>query len=204
ARPLGAALRRLAELEKLCADANIDEHDYTVYSVGDLEYDTEMTLKALEKKARFIENQSAVRNMTNLTPAQLEEFETTFRYFDRDGGNALSGTEFRAALDSLGHSFSDDEFAVLFSQLAGGAELISFEVYIRFMVELTEDQTTPEQLLHSFRVIAADKEYVTPEDLHMSDLSPASVAYLLRMMPKSSRAESAYDYLAYLRGVFQR
>ncbi|KAJ2770180.1 alpha-actinin, partial [Coemansia nantahalensis] len=185
ARPLGAALRRLAELEKLCADANIDEHDYTVYSVGDLEYDTEMTLKALEKKARFIENQSAVRNMTNLTPAQLEEFETTFRYFDRDGGNALSGTEFRAALDSLGHSFSDDEFAVLFSQLAGGAELISFEVYIRFMVELTEDQTTPEQLLHSFRVIAADKEYVTPEDLHMSDLSPASVAYLLRMMPKS-------------------
>ncbi|KAJ2607529.1 alpha-actinin [Coemansia sp. RSA 1365] len=203
-KPLGASLRRLAELEKHCADANIDEHDYTVYSVSDLEYDTEMTMKALGKKARFIENQSAVRNMTNLTPAQLEEFEATFRYFDRDGSNALSDAEFRAALDSLGHSFSDEEFAVLYDQLSCGSDVISFEVYIRFMVELTEDQTTPEQLLQSFRVIAAEKEYVTSNDLNLSDLSRASIAYLLRVMPKSEHAADGHDYLAYLRDVFER
>ncbi|KAJ2548317.1 alpha-actinin, partial [Coemansia sp. RSA 1933] len=108
ARPLEGALKRLGELEKQCEEANIDEHDYTVYSVSDLEYDTEMMMKALDKKARFIENQSAVRNMTNLTPAQLEEFEATFRYFDRDDSNVLNDVEFRAALDSLGHSFTDD------------------------------------------------------------------------------------------------
>ncbi|KAJ2018591.1 alpha-actinin [Coemansia sp. S85] len=204
AKPLTAALRRLSELEKLCAEANIDEHDYTVYSVGDLEYDTEMTMKALEKKARFIENQSVVRNMTNLTPAQLEEFEATFRHFDRDSTNVLNDVEFRAALDSLGHSFSDDEFAALYDQLSCGSEYITFEVYIRFMVELTEDQTTPEQLLQSFRVIAADKEYVTENDLKVSDLSAPSIAYLLRAMPRSPHADSGFDYLAYLRGVFQR
>ncbi|KAJ2780851.1 alpha-actinin [Coemansia javaensis] len=208
ARPLAAALHRLADLERQCDEANIDEHDYTVFSASDLEYDTEMTLKALDKKARFIENQSAVRNMTNLTPAQLEEFEATFRYFDRDDSNVLSDVEFRAALDSLGHSFSDDEYAVLYEQLVSGSgdpdASISFEVYIRFMVELTEDQTTPEQLLQSFRVIAADKEHLTAEDLRMSGLSPASVTYLLREMPKSACADNAYDYLAYLRSVFQR
>jgi Ca2+-binding EF-hand superfamily protein len=40
--------------------------------------------------------------MTNLTPAQLEQFETTFRYFDRDETNTLSVSEMAAALASLG------------------------------------------------------------------------------------------------------
>ncbi|KAJ2595824.1 alpha-actinin [Coemansia sp. RSA 1722] len=204
AKPVEASLRRLAELERQCTAANIDEHDYTVYSVEDLDYDSAMVTKALQKKARFIENQSAVRNMTNLTPAQLEEFEATFRYFDRDGSNVLNDVEFRAALDSLGHLFSDDEFASLYDQLSCGSEYITFEVYIRFMVELTEDQTTPEQLLQSFRVIAGEKEYVTEGDLRMSELSSPSIAYLVKAMPKSEISADGFDYLAYLRGVFQR
>ncbi|KAJ2663800.1 alpha-actinin [Coemansia sp. RSA 1199] len=202
ARPLGPALSRLSSLERMCSEANIDEHDYTVYSVSDLTYDAEMTMKALEKKARFIENQSAVRNMTNLTPAQLEEFEATFRYFDRDARNALGDAEFRAALDSLGHSFSDDEFLMLYDQLVCGDDAISFEVYIRFLVELTEDQTTPEQVLQSFRVIANNKPFVTKEDLRL-DLNPKSVECLLREMPRSDVDKNGYDYLAYLRNVFQ-
>ncbi|KAJ2327033.1 alpha-actinin, partial [Coemansia sp. RSA 2681] len=134
----------------------------------------------------------------------LEEFEATFKYFDRDSSNVLNDAEFRAALDSLGHSFADDEFGALYDQLSCGSEYITFEVYIRFMVELTEDQTTPEQLLQSFRVIAADKEYVTEDDLRLSDLSAPSIAYLLRAMPHSALADNGFDYLAYLRGVFQR
>ncbi|KAJ1960151.1 alpha-actinin [Dipsacomyces acuminosporus] len=204
AKPLTSALRRLGGLEKLCAEANIDEYDYTVYSVSDLEYDIEMMMKALEKKSRFIENQSVVRNMTNLTPAQLEEFEATFRYFDRDGTNVLNDIEFKTALDSLGYTFSDEEFALLYEQLSGGNGYITFEVYIRFLVELTEDQTTPEQLLESFRVIAGDKEHVTEEDLRLSELSAPSIAYLVRAMPKSPHAEDGFDYLAYLRNVFER
>lgn len=203
-KPLGAALNRLSELERQCTEANIDEHDYTVYSVSDLEYDTEMTIKALDKKARFIENQSVVRNMTNLTPAQLEEFEATFKYFDRDDSNVLNDAELRSALDSLGHSFSDDEYTALYDQLSCGTGYITFEVYIRFMVELTEDQTTPEQLLQSFRVIAGDKEYVTEEDFRLSDLTPASIAYLVKSMPPSELADNGYDYLTYLQGVFQQ
>lgn len=40
--------------------------------------------------------------MTNLTPAQLEEFESTFRHFDKDSSNTLNLYEFKAALASLG------------------------------------------------------------------------------------------------------
>ena len=40
--------------------------------------------------------------MSNLTPAQLEQFESTFRYFDKDGDNILDVDEMVAALASLG------------------------------------------------------------------------------------------------------
>ena len=46
------------------------------------------------------------RNMTNLTPAQLEQFESTFRYFDRDETNTLNQPEMAAALASLGIVYS--------------------------------------------------------------------------------------------------
>lgn len=44
--------------------------------------------------------------MTNLTPAQLEQFESTFRYFDKDESNTLSVSELAAALASLGIVYS--------------------------------------------------------------------------------------------------
>lgn len=42
------------------------------------------------------------RNLTNLTPAQIEQFESTFRYFDKDETNTLNVSEMAAALASLG------------------------------------------------------------------------------------------------------
>jgi Ca2+-binding EF-hand superfamily protein len=40
--------------------------------------------------------------MSNLTPAQIEQFESTFRYFDKDETNTLNLSEMAAALASLG------------------------------------------------------------------------------------------------------
>lgn len=44
--------------------------------------------------------------MSNLTPAQLEQFESTFRYFDRNETNTLELAEMTAALASLGIVYS--------------------------------------------------------------------------------------------------
>ena len=40
--------------------------------------------------------------MSNLTPAQIEQFESTFRYFVKDETNTLDLAEMAAALASLG------------------------------------------------------------------------------------------------------
>jgi Ca2+-binding EF-hand superfamily protein len=50
--------------------------------------------------------QIVTRSTSNLTPAQLEEFETVFRHFDRDQTNTLGLDEFSAALSGLGIVFS--------------------------------------------------------------------------------------------------
>jgi Ca2+-binding EF-hand superfamily protein len=52
--------------------------------------------------------------MTNLTPAQLEQFESTFRYFDKDETNTLSVPELAAALASLGIVYSVSGFSGFF------------------------------------------------------------------------------------------
>ena len=51
--------------------------------------------------------------MTNLTPAQIEQFESTFRYFDKDETNTLNLSEMAAALASLGIVYAVGPFPTL-------------------------------------------------------------------------------------------
>lgn len=65
--------------------------------------------------------------MTNLTPAQLEEFESTFRHFDTNQTNSLNSAEFNAALASLGIMYEDEVFAGVFAQCSQGGAEVTFE-----------------------------------------------------------------------------
>lgn len=97
------------------------------------------------------------RNMTNLTPIQLEEFESVFRHFDRDLSNSLHELEFSAALASLSLVYDDQEMHEIFVKISAGKGYVTFEQFIRFMVSVTEDQNTAEQVFQSFREVADGK-----------------------------------------------
>lgn len=77
--------------------------------------------------------------MTNLTPAQLEEFESTFRHFDNNQTNSLSSVEFNAALASLGIMYEDEEFAGVFAQCSEGGSEVTFEQVSQKDVEENKD-----------------------------------------------------------------
>ena len=98
--------------------------------------------------------------MTNLTPAQLEQFESTFRYFDRDETNILNQPEMAAALASLGIVYSDEDMDYIYDQLLQDYGAVSFEAFINLLVDITEDQTSPEQLREAFQGIANDKVWL--------------------------------------------
>ena len=155
--PLDDFLERLAELDEQCAQANIEENDYTTYTYDELEYELGLVKSSVNKKLAFLENQMVARNMTNLTPIQLEEFESVFRHFDREVSNSLSQLEFSAALASLGLVYDEDEMQEKFMETSGGRPTVTFEQFIRFMVAVTEDQNTAEQVFESFREVADGK-----------------------------------------------
>ncbi|SAM03934.1 hypothetical protein [Absidia glauca] len=203
--PLTATLHKVQVLDQDCVDANTEENDYTVYSVEDLTFGLDLLRQAIQKKNAFIQNQVVSRNMTNLTPAQLEEFEQAFRYFDKDNSNTLSAMEFNAALASLGVFYDDDDFDQVFSHVTGRQEHASFEQFIRFMVSVTEDKSTPEQIRDSFRTIAGDKPYVTELDLRMCLVPDDIVDHLKIDMPRSSYDghQEAMEYHQYIDTMFR-
>ncbi|KAG5634399.1 hypothetical protein H0H81_002110 [Sphagnurus paluster] len=201
---LSEALADVASAETECRSANVEENDYTVFTCQDLEFELELVTQSLVKKIAFIGNQIVSRNMTNLTPAQLEQFESTFRYFDKDESNTLNLSEMTAALASLGIVYHDEDMIFIFEELTEVYGAVTFEAFINLLVDITEDQTSAEQLREAFRGIATDKPFVTELDLRIAHLPAAAIEYLREAMPRQSNnaGEPEYDYERWLDDVF--
>ena len=203
--PLDAYLKTIALVDEKCQEANIEENDFTTYTYDELCYELSLVKSSVSKKLSFLENQIVARDMTNLTPIQLEEFESVFRHFDRDDSNSLQELEFSAALASLGLVFSEDEMHEYFLETSGGRDRVTFEQYIRFLVEVTEDQNTAEQVFQSFREVADGKPYVTEMDLRHSLVPDEVIEKLVEIIPphngpdmQADRGMPQYDYISFM------
>ncbi|KAB5570637.1 hypothetical protein GE09DRAFT_1171187 [Coniochaeta sp. 2T2.1] len=203
--PLDAYLKTIEAVDAKCQEANIEENDFTTYTYDELCYELSLVKTSVSKKLAFLENQIVARNMTNLTPIQLEEFESVFRHFDRDDTNSLAELEFSAALASLGLVFSEDEMHEYFLSTSNGRDRVTFEPFIRFMVEATEDQNTAEQVFQSFREVADGKPYVTEMDLRHSLVPDEVIDKLVEIIPRhtgpdmqADRGLPQYDYIAFM------
>lgn len=183
------SLARVKQAEQDCLEANVEENDYTIYTADDLEFETEEVRKSAARKIAFVENQIVSAGMTKLTPAQIEEFETTFRYFDKDEENKLGLPGFSAALASLGIVYSDSDTEHIHTQVAGRDGMVTFEAFVGFLVQITEDTTSPDQVRQSFRGIASDKPYITEVDLRHALVPQSAIDYLLEAMPPFNQTE---------------
>ncbi|QSZ30886.1 hypothetical protein DSL72_000444 [Monilinia vaccinii-corymbosi] len=203
--PLNQFLDQIEAIDKKCEEANIEENDFTTYTYDELCYEMSLVKSSVAKKLAFLDNQVVARNMTNLTPIQLEEFESVFRHFDRDATNSLQELEFSAALASLGLVFSEDEMHDYFLDTSNGKDYVTFEEFIRFMVEVTEDQNTAEQVFQSFREVADGKPYVTEMDLRHSLVPDEVIEKLTQFIPlhkgpdlQEDRGMPQYDYISFM------
>jgi Ca2+-binding EF-hand superfamily protein len=204
-QPLDAYLETIAAVDAKCQEANIEENDFTTYTYDELSYELGLVKSSVQKKLSFLENQMVARNMTNLTPIQLEEFESVFRHFDRDDTNSLMELEFSAALASLGLVFSEVEMHQYFVETAKNRDRVTFEQFIRFMVDVTEDQNTAEQVFQSFKEVADGKPYVTEMDLRHSLVPDDVIDKLTEIIPRhkgpdlaTDRGNPQYDYVAFM------
>ncbi|EWC47783.1 hypothetical protein DRE_02983 [Drechslerella stenobrocha 248] len=204
-RKISGELDVLRKIALECEQAHIEENDYTVYSYDELEYEYDLATSSTSKKLAFLENQIVARSMTNLTPIQLEEFESVFRHFDRDDSNSLQEIEFSAALASLGLVYDEEAMHDTFLEVSMGSRTVSFEQFIRFMVSVTEDQQSAEQVFQSFKEVADGKPYVTEVDLRHSLIPDHMVDQLIKEMPihqgplqEEDQELEGYDYITYM------
>ncbi|KAL1405125.1 alpha-actinin [Vanrija albida] len=212
----------IAAANRACVEAKVDENDYTVLTYDDLEFELEIAEEGMRKKIAFVDNQVGDRwssaadgqmvsaAHTNITPAKLEEFESTFKHFDKDGTNTLSVYEMHSALASLGIVYPDEEVEAIYSQLESQFGALTYEAWLALLVEITKDDVSSgDQLREAFRDVGGDKGYVTQQDLKFANLSPDAVRFLSEAMPavdasEGSTISSGFDYHTFLEQAFAR
>jgi len=133
---------------------------------------------------------------STITPDQLAEFEKAFSHFAKDDDHQLARLDFKACLSSLSIPFKDEEaFNKVFNRVSGGSEKISKDQFIAYMIDLTEDKDTPDQIKESFRTLADHSEEISEQQLRVPPLSTQEVEFLVSHLPKS---EHLYDYVTYV------
>ena len=186
---LDRQVEELSILDSECNEANIDENSYTVYSYDDLDFELKLNITTAGKRLRFIESQIADASGSLSTKA-LKDYEATFQHFNKSGTN-LKFEEFEAALASLGIAIEEGEVAAILQDVGDDSATVSFDRFVRFMVDATEDRAVPSQVLQSFKQVAAGQPYVTKAVSQM--FSDKITNHLEMVMPLHSSGEGL-DY----------
>lgn len=113
--------------------------------------------------------------------------------------------DFRACLISMGYDLGEVEFARIMMLVDPSATgMVSFQSFIDFMTRETTDTDTADQVVASFRILAADKPYILVEELRR-ELPPDQAEYcILRMAPYSGPGglAGALDYTAFSTALY--
>nr|ODO02601.1 actin cross-linking [Cryptococcus depauperatus CBS 7855] len=210
---------QIASLNAACLEAKVEENDYTVLTIDDLEYELELAEIGLKKKITFIDNQMVSAQHTNITPAKLEEFESTFKHFAWEETNTLGMWEMHSALASLGIVYTEEELETIHMELEQRFGEVTYEAWLNLLVDITKDDaSSPEQLREAFRGMAAEKPYVTDLDFKYAHLSKETVKFLQETMPEEKERPKleegmerpakdimrAFNYNAFLEVAFQQ
>uniref|UniRef100_A0A6Q2YUX8 Actinin, alpha 2b n=1 Tax=Esox lucius TaxID=8010 RepID=A0A6Q2YUX8_ESOLU len=114
---------------------------------------------------------------------QMHEFRSSFNHFDR----------------------GEVEFARIMMMVDPSATgMVSFQSFIDFMTRETADTDTADQVVASFRILAADKPYILVEELRR-ELPPEQAEYcILRMPPYRGPGglPGALDYTAFSTALY--
>ena len=54
---LSETLTKLGDIDEECQAANVEENDYTIFTLQDLAFELELVIQSVSKKIAFIDNQ---------------------------------------------------------------------------------------------------------------------------------------------------
>jgi len=193
--------------EKACDDANIEENEKTDHTYDDLWFAHTLLTKTYKRNVELLSNQIQASKTDDISPEQVEEFKETFKHFDQDADDHLSKLEFKSCLSGLGvveldFEGGDKRFESIFNKVADGGDSVNFEKFLKYMISITRDEESPEQIEDSFNVLAGGKDHVTVNDMKVGQLSQAQIDHLTSVLPAKEGIDGGFDYKAYVQNLF--
>uniref|UniRef100_A0A2K6RJK5 Actinin alpha 3 n=1 Tax=Rhinopithecus roxellana TaxID=61622 RepID=A0A2K6RJK5_RHIRO len=196
---------RLEGDHQLLQENLVFDNKHTVYSMEHIRVGWEQLLTSIARTINEVENQVLTRDAKGLSQEQLNEFRASFNHFDRKRNGMMEPDDFRACLISMGYDLGEVEFARIMTMVdPNAAGVVTFQAFIDFMTRETAETDTAEQVVASFKILAGDKNYITPEELRRELPAEQAEYCIRRMVPyKGSGAPpGALDYVAFSSALY--
>uniref|UniRef100_A0A673HBD4 Alpha-actinin-2-like n=1 Tax=Sinocyclocheilus rhinocerous TaxID=307959 RepID=A0A673HBD4_9TELE len=196
---------RLEGDHQLIQESLIFDNKHTNYTMEHIRVGWELLLTTIARTINEIETQILTRDAKGISQEQMNEFRSSFNHFDRKKNGAMDSDDFRACLISMGYDLGEVEFARIMMLVDPNASgVVSFQSFIDFMTRETADTDTAEQVIASFRILAADKPYILADELRQ-ELPPDQAEYCISRMPPYSgpgALPGALDYTAFSTALY--
>ncbi|NP_001085098.1 actinin alpha 2 S homeolog [Xenopus laevis] len=168
---------------QMIQESLIFDNKHTNYSMEHVRVGWELMLTTVARTINEVETQILTRDAKGITQEQINIFRSSFNHFDKKKNGLMEHDDFRACLISMGYDLGEAEFARIMALVdPSGTGTISFQSFIDFMTRETAETDTSEQVIAAFRILAADKPYILPEELRR-ELPPEQAQYCLSKMP---------------------
>jgi actinin alpha len=203
-------LEELERINQQIQESFVFENRYTQYTMETLRVGWEQLVTSVNRTINEVENQILTRDSKGITQEQLNEFRASFNHFDKSRTGRLAPDEFKSCLISLGYSVGQDkqgeiDFQRILSIVDPNASgYVQFDCFLDFMTRESTDVDTAEQVIDSFRILAADKMYILPEELRR-ELPPDQAEYCIqRMQPYTGpdAVQGALDYMSFSTALY--
>jgi len=205
-----AIMEEMEKVHQAVQEAMIFENRYTQYTMETLRVGWEQLLTSINRTINEVENQILTRDSKGISQEQLNEFRTSFNHFDKNRTGKLNPDEFKSCLISLGYSIGKDhqgeiDFQRIISIVdPNGSGFTQFDCFLDFMTRENVDSDTAEQVIDSFRILAADKPFILPEELQR-ELPPDQAEYCIQRMQPYSGPDAppeALDYMSFSTSLY--
>ncbi|CAG6016769.1 unnamed protein product [Menidia menidia] len=190
---------------QLIQESLVFDNKHTNYTMEHIRVGWELLLTTIARTINEIETQILTRDAKGISQQQMNDFRSSFNHFDRKKNGAMETDDFRACLISMGYDLGEVEFARIMMLVdANGTGIVSFQSFIDFMTRETADTDTAEQVVASFRILAADKPYILVDELRR-ELPPEQAEYCIMRMPPFAgpgAPPGALDYAAFSTALY--
>ncbi|KAK4047110.1 hypothetical protein OIO90_006312 [Microbotryomycetes sp. JL221] len=186
-----AMLEEVHKADSMCQAYSVEHNEHTVRSASGLAHAVEHLVSRCNNRRNFIQNQMVARRKTDVSARDLEDFDSAFRSFDKDGVGSLTVDQLAGALGALGVVEIDLE--EIHAQVG---DVVNYDEFIQFMVSRKEMRPTSDKVQTCFRSAAGGKPYITELDLRKLSLPTRALEFLVDKMELYVPPDDGIDIVA--------